>query len=125
VAENFPEMLDALASLSVDEIMPEQRVKLSKWAGGLISQGMKSEPELVIEALKRSLSKAMPTGDEEINVATCENACSKPEECFDVRAWFSCGHYQCRRTTININYCIRCGNMDMVELYPSETQADA
>ena len=50
----------------------------------------------------------------------CENCCSNVDNCFDLRPWFKCGHIQCKRTTISIFYCIRCGNNERVELFAHE-----
>ena len=49
----------------------------------------------------------------------CENACSK--NCNDIKAVFTCGHYQCRLTTLSINRCIRCGCNEPNELLKKET----
>jgi len=38
----------------------------------------------------------------------CENACTN--NCLRINKYFSCGCYQCIRTTLSINYCINCGN---------------
>ena len=45
-----------------------------------------------------------------MNTQKCVNACSNADYCFDVDKWFDCCHYQCKRTTIILNYCIECGN---------------
>ena len=50
----------------------------------------------------------------------CENACSK--NCNDIKARFTCGHYQCRMTTIQINSCIYCGCNEPNEELKKETQ---
>ena len=47
----------------------------------------------------------------------CANCCSNKEDCFDIDKWFDCDHYQCRRTTIIINYCIECGNNKRIKFF--------
>ena len=53
------------------------------------------------------------------NAVKCENACSK--NCYDIKARFTCGHYQCRMTTIQINRCIYCGCSESNEALKKET----
>ena len=38
----------------------------------------------------------------------CENECSDKSNCKGIKAYFSCGHFQCRWTTIALNRCIKC-----------------
>ena len=49
----------------------------------------------------------------------CENACSK--NCYDLKAIYTCGHYQCRLTRMHINWCIRCGCNEPNEQLKKET----
>ena len=49
----------------------------------------------------------------------CENACVK--KCFGIRAVFTCGHYQCRLTTMSTNRCINCGCNEPNEQLKKET----
>ena len=45
----------------------------------------------------------------------CENGClNNPEICFKINKYFKCPHYQCKRTTIILNYCIKCGNSEKI-----------
>ena len=38
----------------------------------------------------------------------CENGCVVKENCFLVKQWFVCEHYQCSRTTVVLGRCIYC-----------------
>ena len=49
----------------------------------------------------------------------CENACNV--KCKDIRAVFTCGHYQCSQTTMTINRCICCGCDEPNEQLKNET----
>jgi len=44
-----------------------------------------------------------------MSVMRCENACSKKADCFAVRQWYTCKHYQCFATHVTVHHCIMCG----------------
>lgn len=61
-------------------------------------------------------------------VIRCESGCSKKEQCFAIRQWFICPHYQCVNTTVAVSGCIQCGektyrialrDIPIEEIYPS------
>ena len=47
------------------------------------------------------------------------SACVK--NCYDIKAVFTCGHYQCRLTRMHVNWCIRCGCNEPNEELKKET----
>ena len=52
-------------------------------------------------------------------IIKCESACVK--NCNDIKARFTCGHYQCSMTTMYINRCINCGCNEPNEQLKKET----
>ena len=45
----------------------------------------------------------------------CSNNCTNTE-CIEIKQYFKCSNncVQCRRTTILLNYCINCGNDEVL-----------
>jgi hypothetical protein len=58
-----------------------------------------------------------------ISAIRCEKACSKKDECFDIRQWYTCKHYQCVITSSTINRCIKCG-VDTLREIPADEIID-